>query len=115
MPAYNFKQQFAEAVESGKKRQTIRPKRKRPTKPGDILYLNTGMRTKSYRRLREAKCLSVASIHIDQLYISVDGQILSMAEKHELAQADGFTTLQYFREFFRDHYGLPCDLELIKW
>jgi len=31
MPAYNFKERFADAVESGAKLQTIRRRRKRPT------------------------------------------------------------------------------------
>jgi len=64
MPAYNFKERFAADVESGKKRQTIRRKRKRPTKPGDVLYLYVGMRTKRCRKLREAPCESVVSILI---------------------------------------------------
>jgi hypothetical protein len=34
MPAYNFKSEFARAVELGTKRQTIRRRRKRPTKVG---------------------------------------------------------------------------------
>lgn len=37
MPAYNFKAQFAEAVESGRKQQTLRKPRKRPTRVGDKL------------------------------------------------------------------------------
>ena len=51
MPALNFKKQFAEKVETGEKRQTVRAKRKRAFVVGDKLYLYTGMRTKYCRKL----------------------------------------------------------------
>ena len=52
MPALNFTM-FVDKVESGEKRQTIRAYRKdgRDPKPGDPLYLFTGMRTTACRRL----------------------------------------------------------------
>ena len=48
MVAYNFQKQFADAVERGEKRQTIRAPRRdgRHAKVGDKLQLYTGMRTK---------------------------------------------------------------------
>lgn len=51
----NFKQQFAEMVESGEKRQTIRRERKghRQIGKGDHLKLYTGLRTKQCRLLGE--------------------------------------------------------------
>lgn len=53
MVAYNFAAQFAEAVETRKKRQTIRAPRKdnRHAKVGDKLQLYTGMRTTNCRKL----------------------------------------------------------------
>lgn len=41
MKVYLFKLRFALLVEAGTKRQTIRPKRKHPTKVGDELSLRT--------------------------------------------------------------------------
>ena len=66
MPALNFQKQFAAIVESGQKRQTIRAYRKggRDPKPGDTLYLYTGMRTKQCRKLGEVRCQSAWPIRI---------------------------------------------------
>ncbi len=120
MPAYNFKAQFAGDVESGRKRQTIRPKRKRPTVPGDTLYLNTGMRTKACRRLRTETCKNVRPIEIqaDCVVLGNDSFPYWSLEAHELAQRDGFHGVHEFFAFFEKEYGLPTlgkDLELITW
>ena len=116
MPAYNFKAQFAELVASGKKTQTIRPPRKRPTKPGDVLYLYTGMRTKNCRKLKQAICKSVNHLKIDKnLNVSIDGRHLSFIEKNLLIKADGFQNENDFDAFFYTNYLLPREFELIKW
>lgn len=117
MPAYNFQAQFADDVGGGHKRQTIRPRRKRPTRVGDTLYLYTGMRTKNCRKLLEATCQSVEPIEIFPTYIKINGRVLPHTEMTALAGADGFADLGHFYDFFRDHYGVPheVELELIKW
>lgn len=120
MPAYNFKAQFAQDVEFGRKRQTIRPRRKRPTVPGDTLYLNTGMRTKACRRLRTETCKIVTPIEIRaQSILFIDRSIPYWSvEAYEFAQRDGFRNAPEFFAFFEKQYGLPTsdkDLELITW
>jgi hypothetical protein len=117
MPAYNFQERWADDVEAGRKRQTIRPKRKHPTQVGDMLYLYTGMRTKRCRKLRETECLSVEPIEIHPQYIKLNGIIFNMAGMRDLAHADGFDGLGDFYDFFRARYGVPHDveLELIRW
>lgn len=121
MPAYSFKTWKAAKVESGESRQTIRPVRKRPTRPGDTLYLYHGQRTKSARLLRVEKCLSVATIRfetpVDVLLISVNGRYLQICEVLKLMEDDGFDDFDQFYQFFQKHYGFPNKrpLELIKW
>ena len=118
MPAYNFQGRFAPYIESGRKRQTIRPKRKRPTRPGDTLYLFIGMRTKQCRKLGEAVCQDVTNIIIEpDMVITLGGRILGLIEANELARADGFVSLGEFYVFFEERYGVPheVELELIKW
>jgi len=117
MPAYNFKAQFADDVENGRKRQTIRPKRKRKTKPGETLFLYTGMRTKKCRKLCEVVCESVTPIKIySGLRIRVgNGWLSSIAGVGDLALSDGFKNVNEFYEFFEKQYGLPFEGELIKW
>ena len=115
MPAYSFQEQFAPAVEQGKKRQTIRPPRKRPTRPGDTLYLYTGMRTRRCRLLRVATCRAVTPITIHPDHVILDGRRLSPEETLALARADGFENVEAFFDFFRRRYGLPVRLELVEW
>lgn len=52
MPAYNFQERFAGAVESGQKRQTIR-KTDKGAQPGSKAYLYTGQRTAPGRWVSE--------------------------------------------------------------
>ena len=117
MPAYNFHSQFASAIESGRKRQTIRPRRKRPTRPGDTLYLYVGMRTKACRKLAEFTCRKVTPVDILQGIIKLDGRCLMPPQALAFARADGFKGLEDFYRFFGEHYGLPIigRLEVIEW
>lgn len=118
MPAYNYKARFADDVENLRKRQTVRLKRQRPTKPGDTLYHYTGMRTKTCRKLLEIKCKSVTPVDLDENgNLWVDNKLLTIDETVAFAQADGFDGLNQFFDFFEDHYGLPLfgELEVIKW
>ncbi|MBY6244162.1 hypothetical protein [Methylosinus sp. Sm6] len=62
MVAYSFQKRFAEPIEAGTKRQTIRPDRKRHARPGEELQLYTGMRTKHCKHIRRARCKGVYPI-----------------------------------------------------
>ena len=117
MPAYNFKAQFAEAVEAGRKRCTIRYRRSQtPTKAGDWLYLYTGIRTKGCRKLAEARCIRVTPITISANGIRLDGRRLTSEEELIMSQRDGFVSVREMIEFFDSLYGLPTvGLELIEW
>ena len=118
MPALNFKKQFAQSVNLGTKRQTIRRYRKdgRDPKPGDKLYLYTGMRTKNCKRLLVAKCVCTCYIVINnKKNITLDGKPLNKSEIINLALKDGFDNLNDFISFFEKNHELPfCGL-LICW
>lgn len=119
MVAYNFQAQFAGPVERGEKRLTIRPRRKRPTRPGHALQHYTGMRTRKCRKLLDAVCRRVDSIDIGyelgHVVVRVNSEPLLLAQIQALAQADGFGTVGAFMAFFDNHYGLPFSGEIIKW
>lgn len=121
MPGYNFKAQFADDVESGKKAQTIRPRRKRPTKVGDMLYMFTGMRTKQCRKLGQWRCTSVEPIEIYEhgiAFVGIEHELrwLSDDKLKQLARDDGFKDIYRLYDFFSKQYGIPAkDLEIIKW
>lgn len=120
MPAINYQERFAPKVESGEKRQTIRPKRKREIKPGDTLYHYTGMRTKQCRKLRTDVCLECRPITIDKSSMSIlqDGTLHVFPVGTFLnwfAWRDGFNKWPEMRDWFKKRYGLPFEGVLITW
>lgn len=116
MPALNFKKQFAPAVESGVKCQTIRASRKRPIHAGDWLYLFTGMRTKSCRKLGEFRCTRAVEVFLGTDTAVVDGVQLCPIGRHQFAEADGFGSFQEMTAFFGSQHGpLPFAGHLIEW
>jgi hypothetical protein len=117
MPALNFKKRFAPRVESGEKRQTIRAKREdgKNPRPGGILYLYVGQRTKGCRKLGEGRVVSVEEITIYETGIVVSGTWLLEREEVKLAHDDGFENLNEFYQFFIDEHELPFWGLLIKW
>lgn len=118
MVAFNFKSQFAADVEQGRKRQTIRQKRR--CRPGDALQLYTGMRTRKCRKLREVCCSAVMPIIVDRdaygrLLIFIDGREIRGSRLDDLVKADGFARRMDMRDFFAAQYGLPFGGWLIRW
>lgn len=121
MPALNFKKEFAGRVKSGEKCQTIRAYRKdgRNPRPGQVLYLYTGMRTKDCQKLGEAICKTVTPICFENngylISITVGAASLSEKDVLRLAKADGFKNIEIFFEFFSKTHGFPFYGLLIKW
>jgi len=118
MPALNFQEQFAQAVASGEKRQTIRRARKRPIKPDDRLFFFTEQRSANCTRLGEAECREVepirfetdGSITLDGCRIWQNGMLA-----HALAVDDGFRNANEMVGWFTEHYGLPFEGVVIRW
>jgi hypothetical protein len=117
MPALNFLKRFAPLVESGTKRQTIRPRRKdcRNPQPGQTLYLYTGMRTQYCRKLKEAKCIASIPIVFEGRNVTVGIASLNPAQRQVLALADGFMSFDELLNFIEKHHELPFYGFLIKW
>lgn len=116
MPALNFKKQFAECVKNGKKKQTIRAKRKFPIKEGDILYLYTGMRTKNCTKLKQVVCYHVHNIEIRKTGdVLVDGVKLNIGNTEVLARLDGFINFDEMYDFFRKTHGFRFLGQIIHW
>lgn len=118
MVAYNFKSQFAEAVEDGKKRQTIRANGKRHhAKPGQRLQLYTGMRTKGCRKLLDTECKKSLPVTIKESEWGDAVVFLNGVHVNALriAEADGFKSIKSMLDFFRETHGLPFEGTLIMW
>ncbi len=125
MVAINFSAQFADAVESGAKLQTIRAPRKdgRLPAPGVALQLYTGMRSKSCRKLRDAVCTAVTPVRIKGAEMWLDGKLLDVDAHNRqaagsdgaFARRDGFDSYSDMAEWFRARYGLPFDGFVVEW
>ena len=97
MPLLGFQKQFADLVESGEKRQTIRAYRKdgRDPKVGDRLHLYAGLRTKQCRKLGEAVCGVSSSVFIyctarGACRIALHGVAMPVDQIESFAKSDGF-------------------------
>ena len=119
MPALNFKRQFAQLVESGEKLQSIRALRKdgKDPKPGDTLYLYTGMRTKQCRKLGEGTCYFTEDIYIAEDYrvFLNDRGPYALNTVMGIASSDGFKTVADFFDFFKQTHCLSFYGKIIKW
>ena len=73
-----------------------------------MLYLYTGLRTKSSRKLGEAICTKCKQLSITESGDLVLGvKDLDWEEAHHVVQADGFESVGEFIDFFRKDHGLP--------
>lgn len=119
MPLLGFKKRFAPAVESGKKRQTIRARRKdgRDPKAGDILFLYSGLRTKQCHQLGVEKCKAVLPIRIDFTSIEIKGRELDVVERRLFSVADGFGSFDELVDWFVNEAGrdLPWRGIVVYW
>lgn len=130
MVALNFKSQFADDVEDGRKRRSIRAPRKdgRNPTPGVQLQLYTGMRQRGCRKLRDTECARVRPVEISHMGIVLDGKKLYAgdapaylggpdAESYDgdFARADGFDNFSDMVEFFEKEHSLPFHGLLIEW
>jgi len=120
MGAYNFKPQFVADIMADRKRHTIRTKRKYPDKPGSLLSLFVGMRTKKCRLLKRRRCSRVQEIKITNNNgpgliprIWIDGVWLSEVEKEALAISDGFPDFRTMMTFWNGRR--PFSGDLIHW
>ena len=120
MVALNFKKQFAEAVRSGVKRQTVRREGKRKLIiTGTKLQLYTGQRTKDCVKLGDAVCTGTSAVYLDCM---ISGRCPSRRmplprrdEKNTSSPAqDGFKDEIEMLEFF-DRAGLTFDGWVIYW
>jgi len=105
MGLYNFQKRFVEKILSGEKKHTIRAVRAHPDKPGNTLYLYTGLRTKAVKPLLKVKCVKIEEIVIDMQpskgkgvltrgllfpHCAINGVDLSPDELESFARRDGF-------------------------
>jgi hypothetical protein len=100
--ALNVSSQFAGMVEIGRKKQTIREKAR--AKPGDLLQLYVGQRTKACRRLGWAVCKDVIPVTLTPVGIAFDADKIRTWQADEIARLDGFADYYDMWKWFSDRY-----------
>lgn len=130
MGLYSFRPQFTAHIRSGRKKHTIRAKRKDGwvEKPGNTMYLYENVRTKNGKHIDDRECARVEEIRIEmQVYVGksvllrgcqfphviVAGNDLSATEKEALAFADGFDSFADMMKFWKGK--LPFEGYIIHW
>lgn len=122
MGLYNFQARFVPFIKARTKKHTIRAKRKHPAKPGETLYLYTGLRTKKAKRIiPPVECVKVEEIEIvdgaffdeNHASVKVDSVELDRSEREALAQRDGFQNFEEMIQFWRGR--LPFSGHIIHW
>lgn len=117
-----FKPRFAPLVESGVKRQTVRPIPKRKPTTGEPISLRTwtGLPYRSKQRiLRESIVTEVETISLHdtgrELLVYVNNSELHPEQINAFAVADGFKDGIEMFNWFEANHGLPFDGIVIKW
>jgi hypothetical protein len=103
---------------SGEKTHTIRARRAHPDKPGNPMYLYTGLRTKYVQKLFATVCTRVEDIRLEGAdkqgpRIFIEGIRLANDECEQLARRDGFADIYMMSLFW--HGRLPFDGHIIHW
>ena len=123
MAAYSFKKQFSPLILAGTKAQTIRAERagrSRHARPGELVQLYTGMRTRQCTKLGEAQCIAVWPI---ELHLAVgivfanDGWIRTDEDLDAFARQDGFRDWSEMVAFWKVEHpdALVFAGVLIRW
>jgi hypothetical protein len=142
MVAYSFKKQFIDPIKVGlgldpdesprefvkPKRQTIRALgKRRHARPGEVLQLYHGMRTKQCMSIGVARCTSVESVAMKigkySLCILVGGDNDKIGTAivggyiHDFARADGFANGEEMLAFWHKEHPGVTDFKgvLIRW
>lgn len=124
MGLYNFMPQFRDPIKRGTKTHTIRAPRAHPDKPGNMLHLYLGLRTRSVELIMRVPCVKVEDILIrelrgissdstDRFEVAIDGVGLEADEKEALARRDGFENFNEMMKFWNGR--VPFTGHIIHW
>jgi hypothetical protein len=121
MVTYSFKERFVAPILAGTKRQTIRAHRVRHARPGEVIQLYRGLRTRQCYKIGAAMCAHALpiSIYLGNKPIAnrvvIDGS--PVGDLDAFACRDGFSSWADLREFWKDTHDrveLFCGV-IIQW
>lgn len=117
MPILTFKRMMVAPILAGTKVHTIRPDGRRPHKPGETLYMQTGDRFQP-ERFAVRTCTHVRRVTIVDVTVMVDlpaPSLFIVPPLDVFALCDGFENWEAMRDWFAKAYGLPFVGNLIQW
>lgn len=114
MVAYSFHRRFAPRIVAGTKTQTIRADRRRHARPGEMVQLFSGMRTRFCTKIvPDPLCIGADPL---ALRFDAEGRIVSaaidgvpVADLPAFAMADGFDSVDDMADFWRRTHGLAAN------
>lgn len=117
MPLLGFKKRYAADVEALTKRQTVRRRRLdgRDPKPGQTLYLYTGLRSKDCRKIGEHVCTRVEPVKVEWNELVIGAFSQDWEKREAFAKADGFSCWREFAAFIGATHGLPFEGIVVHW
>ena len=94
MVAYSFQRRFATPIKLGLKTQTIRGPRNRHARPGELIQLYTGLRTKAAAKI----CSDTRCVRVDPIILRFSPALGSAPVLLNAVEIDGFkiTDLDHF-------------------
>ncbi len=110
MVAYSFKARFEAGIRDGWKTQTIRAGRARHARPGQMMQLFVGMRTKLCRKIcADVRCTEVMAVEIrfkaSGLIEGIFTDQVPVLDLEAFALRDGFSDLSEMSAFWRASHG----------
>lgn len=127
MVAYSFQRRFATPIKLGLKTQTIRGPRNRHARPGELIQLYTGLRTKAAAKIcSDTRCVRVDPIHLrfspalggaPVLLSAVDIDGFRVSDLDHFARLDGFKGRRDMSAFWVQQHGPMAEFRgvLIIW
>ena len=115
MVAYSFQKRFGPPIKAHTKTGTIRGDRKRHARPGEMLQLYTGMRTKHCEKIiDDPVCTAVLPLVIERNRFGVIKAIEQagtwITDLDAFAQADGFVSIKDMEGFWKQNHGVQYPL-----
>lgn len=127
MVAYSFQRRFATPIKLGLKTQTIRGQRNRHARPGELIQLYTGLRTKAAAKIcSDPRCVRVEPITLrfspalggaPVLLNAVEIDGFKVRDLDHFAWLDGFKDRRDMSAFWVKQHGPMAEFQgvLIIW
>lgn len=111
-----FQKRFEELVESGKKRQTIRPASafREKLKVGDLVYLRSWIGS-AYHSKQKRLGIGRVTEKVEIEWGGFDGFVIDHALREDMARRDGFKSVEDMLAWFHKNHPDSKKMVVIRW